>query len=93
MSLDKAAEVVNQIIDAARSERSGPDRACHGGPISSPDDVAGVLGKCPAVDGFFGATSMERLPTETAITEQVGKFAILSLNGGQPRKAALASAR
>lgn len=93
MSLDKAAELVNQIVDAARGERSDVIVLCHGGPISSPDDVAAILGKCPAVDGFFGATSMERLPAETAITEQVRKFASLSLSGGQPRKPAIASAR
>jgi predicted TIM-barrel enzyme len=93
MSLDKAAELVNQIVDAARGERSDVIVLCHGGPISSPEDVAVILGKCPAVDGFFGATSMERLPAETAITEQVRKFSSLSLNGGQPRKPAIASAR
>ncbi len=79
MSLDKAAELVNQIIDAARSERSDVIVLCHGGPISSPDDVSIVLEKCPDVDGFYGATSMERLPAEIAITEQVRKFASLPL--------------
>jgi predicted TIM-barrel enzyme len=87
MSLEKAGEVVNQIADAARSERSDVIVLCHGGPISSPEDVAVILEKYPSVDGFFGATSMERLPTEIAITEQVKKFSGLSLNGGQPRKA------
>lgn len=79
MSLDAAAALVNSIIDAARSERSDVIALCHGGPISSPEDVAVILGQCPEVDGFFGATSMERLPTEAAITEQVGKFTSLAL--------------
>ena len=79
MNLDAAAVLVNKIIDAARSERSDVIVLCHGGPISSPDDVAVILGKCPAVNGFFGATSMERLPAEIAITEQVRKFTSLSL--------------
>jgi predicted TIM-barrel enzyme len=79
MNLDGAAVLVNKIIDAARSERSDVIVLCHGGPISSPEDVAVILGKCPAVNGFFGATSMERLPAEIAITEQVRKFVSLSL--------------
>ncbi len=79
MNLDAAAVMVNKIIDAARSERSDVIVLCHGGPISSPEDVSVILGKCPAVNGFFGATSMERLPAEIAITEQVRKFSSLSL--------------
>jgi len=79
MSLDKAAELVNEIIDASRGERSDVIVLCHGGPISSPDDVEIILEKCPNVDGFYGATSMERLPAEIAITEQVRKFASLPL--------------
>lgn len=79
MTLDHAAKLVNEIIDAARGERSDVIVLCHGGPISSPADVEIILGKCPAVDGFYGATSMERLPAEIAITEQVRTFAGLSL--------------
>lgn len=79
MNLDAAAVLVNKIIDAARSERPDVIVLCHGGPISSPEDVSVILAKCPAVDGFFGATSMERLPAEIAITEQVRKFSSLSL--------------
>lgn len=79
MTLDKAAVLVNEIIDAARAERPDVIVLCHGGPISSPEDVEEILKKCPNVDGFFGATSMERLPAEIAITEQVRKFASLPL--------------
>jgi predicted TIM-barrel enzyme len=79
MNLDTAAVLVNRILDAARSERSDVIVLCHGGPISSPEDVAVILEKCPAVNGFFGATSMERLPAEIAITEQVRKFTSLTL--------------
>ncbi len=81
MSLDQAAKLVNEIIDAARGERSDVIVLCHGGPISSPADVKVMLEACPTVDGFYGATSMERLPAETAITEQVRTFASLSLKG------------
>jgi predicted TIM-barrel enzyme len=79
MNLDSAAELVNRITDAARTERSDVIVLCHGGPIAMPDDVAFILKKCPAVNGFFGATSMERLPAEIAITEQVRKFTSLAL--------------
>lgn len=79
MTLDKACDLINEIIDAARSERPDVIVLCHGGPISMPDDVEIVLGKCPRVNGFYGATSMERLPAETAITEQVRKFSSLKL--------------
>jgi predicted TIM-barrel enzyme len=82
MNLDAAAVLVNRIIDAARSERSDVIVLCHGGPISSPEDVSVILAKCPAVNGFFGATSMERLPAEIAITEQVRKFSSLTLKKG-----------
>jgi predicted TIM-barrel enzyme len=47
---------------------------CHGGPIATPEDAAQVLGKCPACDGFYGASSMERLPTEVALTETTRRF-------------------
>ncbi|MFN6304982.1 MAG: phosphoenolpyruvate hydrolase family protein, partial [Planctomycetota bacterium] len=47
---------------------------CHGGPIANPSDAQFILERCPEVDGFYGASSMERLPTEVAITEQVREF-------------------
>jgi predicted TIM-barrel enzyme len=92
LTLEQSAELVNDIIDAARSERSDIIVLCHGGPISSPADVSVMLEACPGVDGFYGATSMERLPTETAITEQVRKFTSLSLSSG-PAEKPVATAR
>ena len=53
---------------------------CHGGPISSPEDAAYVLGRSPACHGFYGASSMERLPTEIALTEQTRKFKAITRN-------------
>jgi predicted TIM-barrel enzyme len=47
---------------------------CHGGPIATPEDAAYVLRQCPACAGFYGASSMERLPTETALTETTRRF-------------------
>ena len=52
---------------------------CHGGPIASPADAQYILDRSP-VDGFYGASSMERLPVETAITAQVEQFVQLKLN-------------
>ena len=47
---------------------------CHGGPIAAPDDAQFILRQCPAVHGFYGASSMERLPTETALTDTTRRF-------------------
>ena len=51
---------------------------CHGGPIAMPEDAAYVLRTCRHCHGFYGASSMERLPTEIALTEQTRKFKALS---------------
>jgi predicted TIM-barrel enzyme len=47
---------------------------CHGGPIATPEDAQFILGKCPTCEGFYGASSMERLPTEVALTETTRRF-------------------
>jgi len=52
---------------------------CHGGPIAEPDDAQYVIDRC-AIEGFYGASSMERLPTEKAITNQVREFMALGLS-------------
>jgi predicted TIM-barrel enzyme len=82
MSLGEACDRLKEIVDAVRRERSDIIVLCHGGPISAPADVAVIFDRRPEIDGFFGATSMERLPTETAITEQVSEFVNLSLRRG-----------
>jgi len=51
---------------------------CHGGPIATPDDAAFILRHCPSCHGFYGASSMERLPTETALTETTRRFMQIS---------------
>ena len=51
---------------------------CHGGPIATPEDAAWILSQCPGCHGFYGASSMERLPTEVALTEQTRKFKRIS---------------
>jgi predicted TIM-barrel enzyme len=80
-SLDQSVIEVRAIADACKSERSDCLVLCHGGPIANPDDAQYILDRCQGVDGFYGASSMERLPTEIAITEQVRKFERLRLKG------------
>jgi len=73
-TLDECVGLVQAIRDAAVDVRSDVIVLCHGGPISEPDDAAYVLARTEGVAGFFGASSMERLPTEVAITETVRRF-------------------
>jgi predicted TIM-barrel enzyme len=79
LSLAGAIERVQAMADAARSVRDDVLVICHGGPIAEPADVAEVFRKTQHVVGFFGASSIERLPTEPAITDQVKRFAGLRL--------------
>jgi len=72
ISLDDAAKGVNPAILVL----------CHGGPIASPDDAAYVLARTRGVAGFFGASSMERLPTEIAMTEQMRRFKAIVVGDG-----------
>lgn len=74
LTLDESADLVQRIYDAGKSVNPEILVICHGGPISEPEDVDYVLHKTKGIAGFFGASSVERLPTEIAITEQVRKF-------------------
>ncbi|HWK28041.1 MAG TPA: phosphoenolpyruvate hydrolase family protein [Solirubrobacter sp.] len=74
IGLDEAVERVQAIRDAATAVRDDVIVLCHGGPIASREDAHHVLTATTGVDGFFGASSMERLPTEVAITETVRGF-------------------
>ena len=73
-TLEQAPHKVQEIVDAAKSVNPDIICLCHGGPISMPEDAQFVLKKTEGVHGFYGASSMERLPTEVAITEQMKKF-------------------
>lgn len=73
-TLDQSVGLIGAIAAAARKVRQDVILLCHGGPIAEPDDAQYVLQRCPAIDGFYGASSMERLPTERAIREQTEKF-------------------
>jgi predicted TIM-barrel enzyme len=74
VTLEGAPAKVQEIVDAAKSVNSNIICLCHGGPISMPEDAEYVLKNTEGVHGFYGASSMERLPTEVAITEQMKKF-------------------
>lgn len=74
LTLDEATELVQRIHDAGKKVNPDIIVLCHGGPISEPEDAAYVLENTNGVAGFFGASSIERLPTEKAITGQVETF-------------------
>ena len=74
LTLDHSVERIQAIQEAAISIRPEILVLCHGGPIAEPDDVQYILSRTHGVCGFFGASSIERLPTERAITEQVRNF-------------------
>jgi predicted TIM-barrel enzyme len=73
-TLEECVGLIDDIVAAARGVRDDVIILCHGGPIAEPDDAAFVLKHCKDVDGFYGASSMERLPTERAIKAQVEAF-------------------
>ncbi len=73
-TLKQCVPLIDDIVAAARKIRKDVIVLCHGGPIAEPEDAAFILKNCRAVDGFYGASSMERLPTERAIKEQTAKF-------------------
>ena len=77
VTLDECVERIDAWADAARSVREDVIVLCHGGPIAMPDDAAYVLSRCKGCDGFYGASSMERLPTELAIKAQIEAFSSL----------------
>ncbi|MFI6582577.1 phosphoenolpyruvate hydrolase family protein [Embleya sp. NPDC050493] len=79
VTLDQAVERVQQMRDAAAEVNPDVLVLCHGGPIAEPEDAAYVLAHTTGVVGFFGASSMERLPTEVAITDQARAFKNIAL--------------
>lgn len=74
VTLDQAVERVQAMRDAAVAVNPDLLVLCHGGPIAEPEDARYVLEHTEGVVGFFGASSVERLPTERAITAQVKAF-------------------
>jgi predicted TIM-barrel enzyme len=84
-SLADCVAEVDAIADAARSVRKDVILLCHGGPISMPDDARYMLANVAGLHGFYGASSMERLPAEAAIARQTADFKALS-TASKPNK-------
>jgi predicted TIM-barrel enzyme len=78
-TLDESVELIQEMHDAAKEVNPEVLVLCHGGPIAEPDDTAYVLRRTRGVVGFFGASSMERLPTEKAITENMRRFKAIAI--------------
>jgi predicted TIM-barrel enzyme len=74
LTLADCIERINAWAAAAKAVNPDVIVLCHGGPIATPDDAAHVLTHCPACHGFYGASSMERLPVEAALTETTRRF-------------------
>jgi len=73
-TLEECVAEIQDIVNTCKSINGEVIVLCHGGPIATPEDAQYILNSVIGVDGFYGASSMERLPTETAITEQIIKF-------------------
>jgi predicted TIM-barrel enzyme len=80
LTLDDSARLINEMIRAARKIRDDIIILCHGGPIAEPADAEFILKHCPGCHGFYGASSMERLPVERALIEQTRKFKAIGGN-------------
>lgn len=74
LTLKDCVPLINDWAKAAKSVRDDVIVLCHGGPIATPEDAEYILANCPDCHGFYGASSMERLPTEVALTETTEKF-------------------
>lgn len=79
LTLDEAIDLVMRIAAAGKKVRKDILVICHGGPFDEPDSVGTALKKMPGIIGFFGASSIERLPTERGITGQVRDFKKMKL--------------
>jgi predicted TIM-barrel enzyme len=78
LALADCVPLVNDWTAAAMKVRRDIIVLCHGGPIATPEDAQYILANCPQCHGFYGASSMERLPTEVALTEQTRRFKTIS---------------
>ena len=74
LGLDQCVPLIDSWAKAARGVNPDVLVLCHGGPIATPEDARAVLKACKGCNGFYGASSMERLPTEAALTETTRKF-------------------
>jgi predicted TIM-barrel enzyme len=77
--LDECVGKIQTIVEACKSVRDDVIVLCHGGPIAMPDDAEYIIGRVEGIDGFYGASSTERFPTEVAIKEQIERFKAIRL--------------
>ncbi|MEJ5943971.1 phosphoenolpyruvate hydrolase family protein [Pseudokineococcus basanitobsidens] len=83
MTLEQAKAKVGELARAARSARPDVLVVCHGGPVHGPQEAAAVIADVPEVVGFLGASSMERLPTETAMVDHMRSFTEIGMPAGR----------
>src|SRR5262245_64635289 len=74
LALPDCVPLIEAWAGAARAVNPDILVLCHGGPIATPDDAAYILQACQSCHGFYGASSMERLPAEAALTETTRRF-------------------
>jgi predicted TIM-barrel enzyme len=82
-TLEQCVPLIQAMHDAAKRVNPEILVLCHGGPIAEPDDAAYVIANTEGIVGFFGASSMERLPTEVAMTENMRRFKSIPVNTPQ----------
>jgi len=80
LDLKDCVPIIDEWAEAARSIRDDIIILCHGGPIANPNDVSFILNNCQNIQGFYGASSMERLPVEKALMTQTQKFKAITFN-------------
>jgi predicted TIM-barrel enzyme len=85
-TLEVCVKLVQAIVDACKRTRKDVICLCHGGPIAMPDDAQYVIDRVEGLDGFYGASSTERLPTEIAIKKQIETFKAIRLPKKRARK-------
>lgn len=81
LTLEQCVPRIAEMTEAARSVRDDVIVLCHGGPIAMPHDAQFMIDRVPSINGFYGASSMERLPAEIALTDQVRKFTAIRRSG------------
>ena len=78
LTLKDCVPLINEWAKAAKAVRDDVIVLCHGGPIATPEDAEYILANCPDCHGFYGASSMERLPTEVALTKTTQQFTTIT---------------
>jgi predicted TIM-barrel enzyme len=81
--LDECVGLITEIVETCKSMRDDVICLCHGGPIAMPPDADYIIQNVPGIDGFYGASSTERFPTEVAIKQQIETFKAIRLPEGR----------